>query len=122
MLLARVQTHADVDRDVSLSPPTIVLRTHASGVTACAVVRLGERVFVLTAGNDQWVRVWGVCGGGEDVDGVEDGMLVERLGRTRTSVADVSSMGVLVGEGADVVRVVICGVGVEVVRVEMSVA
>lgn len=51
----------------------------------------------------------------------KDPLEVKRIGRIKTSVADVSSMAVLRGEGdaeGEASRVLICGVGMEVVRVE----
>lgn len=82
-------------------------------------------VYVLTAGNDQWVRVWEVRvyarEGKEEKREEGKAVHVRRVGRTRTNVADVSSMCVLGGEGegdGDEARVVVCGVGMEVVRVE----
>ncbi|KAF2105497.1 WD domain-containing protein [Lophiotrema nucula] len=97
-------------------PPVIVVRAHASAVTACSILNHDGRIFVLTSGNDQWVRLWEVIvrtahGAGEDP------LEIRRVGRTKTNVADVSSMAVLeCGDGA--AKVMICGVGMEVVRVE----
>ncbi|KAJ4286274.1 WD repeat-containing protein 6 [Kalmusia sp. IMI 367209] len=104
-------------------PPIIATRTHASAVTACAVLPHESRIFVLTSGNDQWVRLWevilteGTDGAGESGDALR----IRRVGRVKTSVADVSSMALLDGVGhADEIasRVLICGVGMEVIRVE----
>jgi hypothetical protein len=136
-----------------VSPPVLLPRAHGSAVTACAIFTRGfpsarenrgqgEDMFVLTAGNDEWVRLWRVSINApsvsssspsssnrevvEDEDETEDGVedegrddavSVQRLCRLKTSVADVSSMAVLSsdGEGA---RVLVCGVGIEVLRVE----
>jgi hypothetical protein len=83
----------------------------------------GTLIYVLTSGNDQWVRVWEVV---LHLDGVgNDGNVLDirRVGRIKTSVADVSGMAVLSkveedGEGKGVAKVLICGVGMEVLRVE----
>jgi hypothetical protein len=52
----------------------------------------------------------------------EETLTIRRLKKVKTNVADVSSMAVLDGEdaggGGMVTRVLICGVGMEVVRVE----
>jgi WD40 repeat protein len=97
-------------------PPLVVVRTHASAVTACAVVphRHGkDGIYVLTSGNDQWIRLWEVQLGSATES---DPLTVKCAKKIKTNVADVSSMAVLgatpTGSGS---RVVICGVGMEVV-------
>jgi hypothetical protein len=47
---------------------------------------------------------------------------VRRMGKIKTNVADVSSVAVLdVAEDEEVARVMVCGVGMEVVRLEWDV-
>ncbi|KAH8702982.1 WD40-repeat-containing domain protein [Phaeosphaeriaceae sp. PMI808] len=101
-----------------LTAPVIRNRAHASAITACAILRHQARVFVLTAGNDEWVRLWEVHVGLQD--GMGCGTLgVESRGKIKTCVADVSGMDVLEAkESEPEARVVICGVGMEIVRVE----
>lgn len=113
---------------VHVAAPLLINRTHASAVTACAILKHGDGTYVLTSGNDQWIRLWRV-----DVrlapgqDGVPsatsrfgEGVIeAERLGKIKTNVADVSSMAVLDdGEAGGNAKVLICGVGMEVVRLE----
>jgi hypothetical protein len=93
-------------------------------------------MFVVTSGNDQWVRVWEVvynpaAGGGEEE---KDSLEVRRVRKVKTNVADVSSMALLgsagIGEaeggegseGGGSTRVLICGVGMEVIRLEWEVS
>jgi len=95
-------------------PPVLLSRAHASAVTACAIVQYQQGIFILTSGNDQWIRLWGV----EMSD--EGDVTVSRLSKVKTNVADVSSMGVLASEDRPDARVVVCGVGMEVVRVELG--
>jgi hypothetical protein len=113
-------------RDIYAAPPVLVSRAHASAVTACAILsapragsdaeRAEQRLFVLTSGNDEWVRLWSV-----QIDDADEGdaVTVKRLERCKTSVADVSSMAVLGYDGRDA-RVVVCGVGMEVIKVELG--
>jgi WD40 repeat protein len=113
-------------------PPTVLVRAHASAITACVAFLHQSRVFVVTSGNDQWVRVWEVvynsaAGGGEEE---KDSLEVRRVRKVKTNVADVSSMALLGsagigeaegGEGSESggsTRVLICGVGMEVIRLE----
>ena len=110
-------------------PPVILTRAHASAVTACAMLSHRSRIFVLTSGNDQWVRLWEVVLRLDTIaqrtiesetksasDG--DPLSITRVGRIKTNVADVSSMAVL-GQGDEgVAKVLICGVGMEVIRVD----
>lgn len=110
------------------SKPIIVVRAHASAVTACAVIERGKGIFVITSGNDQWVRLWEVIpkdlhGGiepekNEDSDWIE----IKRLRRTKTSVADVSSMAILSSAAEKTSRVLICGVGMEVITINWDCA
>ncbi|OAG06750.1 WD domain-containing protein [Paraphaeosphaeria sporulosa] len=100
--------------------PVTVVRTHASAVTACAVVSHNGQLLLITSGNDQWVRMWELVlcvgdGWEEDKDWIE----IRRAGKVKTRVADVSSMAVVGGEDmeGDAARVLICGVGMEVIRV-----
>lgn len=114
------------------SPLVLLTRAHASAVTACAIFTRGrgEDIYVLTTGNDEWVRLWRVginipfspAAASKDEDRVEgdgeyDAVSVQRLGKCKTSVADVSSMAVLHADGESA-RVLVCGVGMEVIRVE----
>jgi hypothetical protein len=114
-------------------PPVIVTRAHASAVTAVAILshpsRVRERFFLLTSGNDQWIRLWEVrvhlSPQEEEGDMIAgDPLSIQRVAKIKTNVADVSSMAVLDvieqderGQ-AGAARVLICGVGMEVVRVE----
>ncbi|KAL5117682.1 WD repeat-containing protein 6 [Pleosporales sp. CAS-2024a] len=110
--------------------PVLVSRSHASAVTSCAVVMHQGRLFLLSSGNDQWVRLWELCIGDNDDDDSAAAMTtahasekkmvaVKRLSRTKTNVADVSSIAVLgADEDADATRVLVCGVGMEVIRLE----
>ena len=88
-----------------------------------------SRIFVLTSGNDQWVRLWEVVLRLDTIaqrtiesetksasDG--DPLSITRVGRIKTNVADVSSMAVLAQEDEGVAKVLICGVGMEVIRVD----
>lgn len=108
------------------SAPTLVHRAHASAVTACAIIPRQSRIFLLTSGNDEWVRLWEVVV--EDLHsrpnatGREDQILVRRHTRVKTHVADVSSMATIdLDEGGSGARVLLCGVGMEVIRVEWEV-
>ncbi|KAI8937805.1 hypothetical protein NX059_005502 [Plenodomus lindquistii] len=111
------------------SPPVLVSRAHGSAVTSCAIMThlVTGRVFVLTSGNDEWVRLWEVklLAGDKESNGgkVSDHMYqldVSRLEKVKTNVADVSSMAVLdtVDESA---KVLLCGVGMEVIRLDWEV-
>lgn len=140
--------------DVTLHPPTLVPRAHASAVTAVAIIPSNPNpnassthprdhsFHILSSGTDQWLRLWainitlavadGVNGGGRGRGSLGIEIHVARAGKLKTSVADVSSMAVLdsvsfgaeggegVGEGGSRgkgARVVVCGVGMEVVRI-----
>lgn len=108
------------------SPPILINRTHASAVTACALYRHESHITLLTSGNDEWVRQWEITLQNPDTKGedssqpvTEDVMKVRRLGKVKTSVADVSSMSVLdTSDGTEGARILVCGVGMEVIRVE----
>jgi WD40 repeat protein len=104
--------------------PVLLQRTHASAVTACAILAKDERILIATSGNDQWLRLWEVHVGDNEDDTMSDGRLeydnkvdIRRMGKIKTNVADVSSMAVVAAEDGGDARVLICGVGVEVVRV-----
>jgi WD40 repeat protein len=106
--------------------PVLLNRAHASAVTACAIIQHEQRIFILTSGNDQWVRLWEVMVHHKDgtvittVPAHGKCMLdVSRLGKIKTNVADVSSVAV-VEAGEAHARIIICGVGMEVVRVEWN--
>lgn len=105
------------------SPPVLVNRAHGSAVTACATVNIQSRAYVLTSGNDEWVRLWEVI-----ISNPEDGsssknefdkLTIKRLSKVKTSVADVSSMAVLNNDDNDAARILVCGVGMEVIRLDL---
>jgi WD40 repeat protein len=101
------------------SPPVLVNQAHSSAVTACAVINIGSDLYVLTSGNDEWVRLWKVVLGGKEEKTSESTLTITRLLKVKTSVADVSSMAVL-GTRSDTARVLLCGVGMEVIRLDLS--
>ncbi|KAF1913808.1 WD domain-containing protein [Ampelomyces quisqualis] len=127
ILLAR-HTWSPISSDsVYAAAPVLVSRCHASAITACVILRHHDRILIMTSGNDQWIRLWEVDirSGGEDTfaSGTTSygkrSVNVERVGKMQTNVADVSSIAVLEAEEAGVdARVLLCGVGMEVVRVE----
>ena len=105
------------------SPATVVGRAHASAVTACIIALYRHQTYILTSGNDEWIRLWKVVV--QDTTkkttdaittGVENQLKVLRVTKLKTNVADVSSMAVL-DVDEDSVRVLICGVGMEVIRI-----
>jgi WD40 repeat protein len=109
------------------SPPLLLSRAHASAVTACAIIPNRSRIFVLTSGNDEWVRLWeliakespGGTSSNEATGDQKDTLEITRLKKIKTNVADVSCMSILdAEEGGSGAQVLICGVGMEVVRVE----
>ncbi|KAF2264338.1 WD40 repeat-like protein [Lojkania enalia] len=98
-------------------PPTIIVRAHASAITACAILLFRSRVFILTSGNDQWIRLWEIIVHNTSTLGEGQDLLeIKRVKRMKTNVADVSSMAIL-EQGDKRTKVVICGVGMEVVRI-----
>ncbi|KAF3004086.1 hypothetical protein E8E13_003324 [Curvularia kusanoi] len=99
--------------------PVLVSRAHGSAVTACAVISIGCEIYVLTSGNDEWIRLWGVQLNEEKETGTESLLTITRLSKMKTSVADVSSMAV-VSTSTDTARVLLCGVGMEVIRLDLS--
>lgn len=123
-------------------PPVIVARVHASAITACVAFTREERIFVVTSGNDQWVRVWEVVyhpisasasdlsSGVSSASGTPnaDPLEIRRLQKIKTNVADVSSMTLLAfkqeqGDGngnGEATRVLICGVGMELIRLDWN--
>ncbi|KAH7406012.1 WD40-repeat-containing domain protein [Phaeosphaeria sp. MPI-PUGE-AT-0046c] len=121
---------ASSTNSVHAAAPLLLNRTHASAVTTCAISTHKDRILILTSGNDQWVRLWEVhvrLGLGNTAASTvasrygEGFIEVERLGKIKTNVADVSSMAVLESEKTDGhARVLICGVGMEVVRLELD--
>jgi hypothetical protein len=106
------------------SPPTLASRAHASAVTACTIVVHRSATFLLTSGNDEWVRLWELTLDGADyksTTGSEDAIRIRRLQKFKTNVADVSSMAVLdADEDTVAARVLVCGVGMEVIRIEWN--
>lgn len=109
---------------VYASPPMLVSCAHASAVTACAMVIHGSRLFLFTSGNDEWVRLWEVTmrqmntpTDGKDEGGTDNRIAVRRLTKVKTNVADVSSM-ITLDMGNTNARLLLCGVGMEVIRVD----
>jgi hypothetical protein len=110
-------------------PPVIVSRAHAAAVTACAVFTLQDRIYVLSSGNDQWIRLWEVVlhpthedDGSEKVQTSEpsktqDPLSVKRLRKIRSNVSDMSSMAIL-SHHESTTRILTCGVGMEVIRLD----
>lgn len=128
VLLMRRTTGALDTENVYAAWPVLLQRTHASAVTACAIVQHEGRIFILTTGNDQWLRLWEVTIHKADSMTPQtasahgnDMLDISRLGKIKTNVADASSMAVVETKEADA-RVLICGVGMEVVRVEWDCA
>jgi hypothetical protein len=106
------------------SPPILASRAHASAVTACTIVIHQSRIFLLTSGNDEWVRLWEVTFNGIDARSrtkSEDALSIQRILKVKTNVADVCSMAMLhTDEDAQDARVLVCGVGMEVIRIEWN--
>jgi WD40 repeat protein len=109
---------------VFTTAPVLLSRTHGSAVTACEVLKRQGQIFIVTSGNDQWIRLWEVCihGDSEDMDPEEarpevDMVEIKRMAKVKTNVADVSSMAVLENEETGS-KMLICGVGMEVVRLQ----
>lgn len=108
-----------------VSPPILASRAHGSAVTSCSLFKHKSRILLVTSGNDEWVRLWEIVlrkndseVGHEISAELGDALVIQRLGKVKTNVADVSSMAVL-DKGDDVTdaRVLICGVGMEVIRI-----
>jgi len=128
-LLASTETPSLTVQDhmVYTCPPIVVSRAHSSAVTACAVVVHGARSFILTCGNDEWIRLWEVkilvLHGKlkpSNASGGKHEMEICRLKKVKTSVADVSSMAVL-ATSEESARVLLCGVGMEVIRLDWEI-
>jgi WD40 repeat protein len=124
VLLTRRGQPSSSSDSIFATAPVLLSRTHGSAVTACTLVERSGQIFIVTSGNDQWLRLWKVCIHGDDNDldleaaRLEGGMVeVERVTKVKTNVADVSSMAVLENEDAGS-KVLICGVGMEVVRLQ----
>jgi WD40 repeat protein len=108
--------------------PLLLSRTHASAVTSCAILMHTDRIFILSSGNDQWIRLWEVyihARDGTDTTPPEKSRFgkcvldIRQMGKIKTNVADVSGMAVLDAEEKGMhARVLVCGVGMEVVRLE----
>lgn len=106
------------------SSPVVVGRTHGSAVTACVVLEHKSGIFVLTSGNDEWIRLWEVIctpprlEGGEDTLHMQEDLLsIRRHQKMKTNVADVSSMAVVdSGSTGTDARILLCGVGMEIMR------
>jgi hypothetical protein len=111
------------------SQTILVNRAHGSAITACNVLQRGSCVFVVTSGNDEWVRLWEVIpnDAGNTTDSTSDESTsvdkldIKRLAKIKTNVADVSSIAVLDrGDSGFEARVLVCGVGMEVLRLEWN--
>lgn len=107
-------------QEVYASPPVLVSRAHGSAVTACSIVAIQSRLYVLTSGNDEWVRLWEVVINNSS-NTSPDKMSVSRLSKVKTSVADVSSMALLDNDNENTAKVLVCGVGMDIVRLEIEV-
>ena len=103
------------------SSPILVNRAHGSAVTASTIVNIQSHIYVLTSGNDEWVRLWEVVINDTDHlnsdQSKSNKLTIKRLSKVKTSVADVSSMAVLDSDSV-ASRVLVCGVGMEVVRLD----
>ncbi|KAF2658476.1 WD40 repeat-like protein [Lophiostoma macrostomum CBS 122681] len=111
--------------------PVIVNRAHAAAVTACVILSLQGRVYVLSSGNDQWIRLWEVIPNPmhtmnsshgvqtSNAPASQDPLSVRRLRKIRSNVADMSSMAIL-SHSESATRVLTCGVGMEVVRIDWT--
>ncbi|KAF3035454.1 hypothetical protein E8E12_005710 [Didymella heteroderae] len=112
-------TESREEHESFVQPPILIPRAHASAVTACAILTLGSDIYVLTSGNDEWVRLWSVTINAFRSDSHNgDAVSVRRLSRCKTSVADVSSIAVLSYSSNECAKVLVCGVGMEIIRVE----
>jgi WD40 repeat protein len=115
LLIRRALAHPSSE-SIYTTSPLLLSRTHASAVTSCAILTHNNRIFILSSGNDQWIRLWEVYI--REGDG-KSALDVGRMERIKTNVADVSSMAVLDAQESGLhARVLICGVGMEVVRLE----
>lgn len=105
------------------SPPVLVTRAHGSAVTASTIVTIQSHIYILTSGNDEWIRLWEVVinNTGDDVSSKieSDRLLIRRLFKVKANVADVSSMAVLDRAGDAFARVLLCGVGMEVIQLDL---
>jgi WD40 repeat protein len=128
VLLTRRRRSTTSPDTVFATAPVLLSRTHASAITACAVMTQKERIFVVTSGNDQWIRLWEVCisehetGTDSTTARFEGGVVdVRRVTKVKTNVADVSSMAMMEARNEDAgAKVLLCGVGMEVVRLEWN--
>ncbi|KAF2201092.1 WD40 repeat-like protein [Delitschia confertaspora ATCC 74209] len=124
--LGLLLVYSDAEKASPFTRTVIVPRAHASAVSACTLWHMMGKVFLMTSGNDQWVRLWEIVitrtvfnnrvtemQEGEDFQTLE----IRRFSKMKTNVADVSSMAVLEAQ-EKWAKVVLCGVGMEVVRVE----
>ncbi|KAM0702308.1 hypothetical protein Q7P35_011218 [Cladosporium inversicolor] len=103
----------DVENNIST---LLVPRAHAAAVSALAFYKYGDDCFyVLSASIDQRIKLWDVR---IDVTlpGVES-LQVRKVQNVFTSVADVSSMALLQREDGGM-GVLVCGVGMDVWRLE----
>lgn len=109
-------------------PPILVSRAHGSAVTSCALFGHKSHIFLVTSGNDEWIRLWRIVlrkanseAGAETAAQHEGALTVQRINRIKTNVADASSMAVLdEGNGGGDARVLVCGVGMEVIRIGLD--
>ncbi|EME87510.1 uncharacterized protein MYCFIDRAFT_27910 [Pseudocercospora fijiensis CIRAD86] len=95
----------------------VVPRAHSAAVTALAVVRNElNRFWLVTASIDQRVKLWQIDVADVGREGVE-GIKIKLVQNSFTAVADVSSMEAVVLEDGRV-AVVLCGVGMDVWRID----
>jgi WD40 repeat protein len=104
------------------SPLVLVNRAHGSAITACTIIAVRSHIYVLTSGNDEWIRLWEVIidASQEHRTRVNTGNVlhVKRLQKVKTSIADVSSMAVLDVDVVATAKIIVCGVGMEVIRLD----
>lgn len=131
VLPSGVQGAGESTEESYINPPTIVTRAHGSAVTACTLLTHDSDVFLLTSGNDQWIRLWEIIPrpitktstSAADLGNRSDPLDIRRLRRIKTNVADVSSMAEIEAHSDGYgTRVLVCGVGMEVIRVEWETA
>ncbi|KAF7186877.1 Regulator of Ty1 transposition protein 10 [Pseudocercospora fuligena] len=94
----------------------VVPQAHAAAITALAIVRneLLNSFWLVTGSIDQHVKLWEIDLGEED--GI-DGIKIKLLQNSFTAVADVSCMEAVTLEDGQI-AVVLCGVGMDVWRID----
>lgn len=105
--------------------PIILPRTHAASATGVAVLSHGRLetsslhvIRILTAGNDQIVRVWDISADLKRLD--VEGINVSTTLKLVSDVADVSSVSIfseILEDDSAPVSVLVCGVGMEVWKI-----